>query len=450
MLVVSAALAITYGGRLLKWRNLFALLLVVILFVPIRHYTLSASVGFQLEPYRLLVVVILLAWVTSLLIDPRVRLRPTGFEAPLMAIVVVTVASILVNTARIHELGVQGIVTKKLTFFLSFIVIVYFMASVIRSRSDIDFVIRLIVIGGAILSFFALVEFNTGFNIFDHIGRIFPLLKVQETGFHSLEVRGGKARVYGSGQHPIAYGAFLLMLVPLAIYLARRTGTKLWLSAAGLIVLGSLATVSRTGILMIVVLLFMYARLFPAYTKRLWPLIVPALVVIHIALPGSLGTIKESFLPKGGLVKEQEGAKGTRGSGRVADLGPGLAEAAQTPLLGQGYGSRVVDIGPLQNAPILDDQWLETVLETGFLGVGVWLWLYIAFVRRMMRRAREDLESPDAWLYAALGTSVASFAFGILFYDAYSFIQVSFFSFVLIALGAMLLKQPRQTAAYVT
>ena len=106
----------------------------------------------------------------------------------------------------------------------------------------------------------------------------------------------------------------------------------------------------------------------------------------------------------------------------------------------------MVDIGPLQNAPILDDQWLETLLETGILGLATWLWLFVAFTRRMLRRAREDLESPDAWLYAALGTSVASFAFGIMFYDAFSFIQVTFFAFILIALGAMLNKEQRQPA----
>jgi O-antigen ligase len=446
VLVIVATAALIAGSRMLTWRNLFLLLLVVILFVPIRRYTLSSSVGFQLEPYRLVVLVILVLWLVSLLIDPRVRLKRTGFEKPLLSIVVVTVASILINTGRIHDLGVQSIVTKKLTFFLSFIVIVYFIASVIGTRADIDLIIKTLVGGGAILSFFALAEFNTGYNIFDHLSRFFPLLQVQETGFHSLEVRGGRARVYGSGQHPIAYGAALLMLVPLAVYLARQAKTKLWWTAAGLIVLGSLATVSRTGILMIIVMLFMYARLFPAYTKRLWPLLIPTLIVIHIALPGSLGTIKESFFPKGGLVKEQQGAKGTRGSGRVADLGPGLTEASRTPLLGQGYGSRVVDIGPLQNAPILDDQWLETLLETGILGLATWLWLFVAFTRRMLRRAREDLESPDAWLYAALGTSVASFAFGIMFYDAFSFIQVTFFAFILIALGAMLNKEQRQPA----
>jgi O-antigen ligase len=107
----------------------------------------------------------------------------------------------------------------------------------------------------------------------------------------------------------------------------------------------------------------------------------------------------------------------------------------------------VIDIGPLQNAPILDDQWLQTLLETGILGLGAWLWLFISFSRRMLRRAREDIDSPDAWLYAALGSSIASFAFGILFYDAFSFIQVTFFAFILIALGAMLLQQERGVVA---
>jgi polysaccharide biosynthesis protein PslJ len=438
--VVAGTAAILLGERLLRWRNLFVVLLLVILFVPIRKYTLSGAVGFQLEPYRLVVLVILLAWVAALLIDPRVRLRKTGFEAPLLAVIGVTVASILVNTGRIHELGVSSIVTKKLTFFLSFFVITYFVASVIGTRADVDFIIKILVGGGAVLSFFALVEFNTGFNVFDRLQTIFPLLKLQDTGFHSLEVRGGRARVYGSGQHPIAYGAALMMLMPLAIYLARRTRARIWGAAAVLLVLGTLATVSRTGILMLLVVIFIYARMFPAYTKRLWPLVIPALVVVHIALPGSLGTVKEAFFPKGGIIAEQKGAAGTRGSGRVADLGPSLGEASRTPFLGQGYGSRVVDIGPLQNAPILDDQWLETLLETGIVGLAVWVWLYVSFVRRMLRRAREDLDSPEAWLFTGLGAAIAAFAFGLLFYDAYSFIQVTFFSFVLIAIGSMLLQ----------
>ena len=293
----------------------------------------------------------------------------------------------------------------------------------------------MLVVGGAVLSFFALVEFNTGYNVFDHLGRLFPLLRIENTGFHTVEVRGGKARVYGSGQHPIAYGAFLLMLMPFGIYLARRSGKRVWWCIAGLLVLGTLTTISRTSIIMLLVVVFIYARLFPRATKRLLPLIVPAILVIHLALPGSLGTMWTSFFPHGGLVKQQEQGRGTGGSGRVADLGPGLSEAAQTPFLGQGYGTRVVDQGPLLNAPILDDQWLGTLLETGILGLLAWMWLFVSFTRRMLRRAREDIDSPDAWLYVAFGAAIASFAVGMLFYDAFSFIQVTFLAFVLMTIG---------------
>lgn len=446
-LVAGVAVMVTIGSRLLKWRNLLLVLLLVMLFVPIRKYSLSGSAGFQLEPYRAVAALILVLWIASLLIDQRVRIRSTKFEPQILTIVFVTLASIAANVNRIYALGVQTIVLKGIAFFLALILIVYFIASVIRTREELDFVVKVLVVGGAILSFFALVEFNTGYNVFDHINRFFPLLRLEYTGFHSLEVRGGKARVYGSSQHPIAYGAMLTMLVPLAVYLARRTRTRFWWAAAVLLVLGSLATISRTGIVMILVILFMYARTFPGFVKRLWPLLVPAILVIHFALPGSLGTLWGSFFPKGGIVAQQQGGAGTRGSGRLADLGPGLSEAMQTPILGQGYSTRVVDeTSPLQNAPILDDQWLGTLLETGLLGMAAWIWLFVSFTRRMMRRAREDIDSPDAWLYAALGTAVASFAFGMTFYDAFSFIQVTFVALLLITIGGLLISFEQATA----
>jgi len=439
-LVAGAAVLVSVGSRLFKWRNLLFVLLLVMLFVPIRKYSLSGGAGFQLEPYRAVAGVILVLWVAALLIDQRVRIRPTKFEPQILTIVFVTLASIVANVNRIYALGVQTIVLKGITFFLALILIVYFIASAIRTREELDFVVKVLVAGGAILSFFALIEFNTGFNVFDHLNRVFPLLRNEYSGFHDIEVRGGKARVYGSSQHPIAYGAMLTMLVPLAVYLARRTRTKLWWAAAVLLVLGSLATISRTGIVMIIVILVMYARTFPGFVKRLWPLLVPAILVIHFALPGSLGTLWGSFFPKGGIVAQQEQGTGASGSGRLTHIGPGLSQAMQTPLFGQGYSTRVVDeTSSLQNAPILDNQWLGTLLETGLLGMAAWIWLFVSFTRRMMRRAREDIAAPDAWLYAALGSAIASFAFGMAFYDAFSFIQVTFVALLMITIGGLLI-----------
>jgi O-Antigen ligase len=433
--LATVGIAITIGRRLLAWKNLFLVLLLVILFIPIRRFTLSGAGGFQLEPYRAVAFAIIPLWIVALLIDQRVRLRGTKLDPQLLTIVLVTLASDVVNTGRINHLHVQSVVAKGLTFFLSFVVIYYFMTSVLGRRSDVDMVIKTLVTGGAILSFFALIEFNTRYDVFDHINKLLPILKVENTGYHSLEVRGGHMRVYGSGQHPIAYGAALLMLAPLGIYLARKTRERKWLVAAVLLILGSLATVSRTGILMGIVMLVIYLRLYPKQTKRLWPVLIPAVVVIHVALPGSLGTIFTSFFPSGGVIAQQSQGTGASGSGRLAHIGPSIAEWGRSPVFGEGYGSRVVDQGPLQNAPILDDQWLGTLLETGLLGVAAWIWFFVAFTRRMLKRARECLDTDDGWLYAAL-------ACGMLFYDAFSFIQTTFFAFIIAGLGATLLNLP--------
>ena len=74
----------------------------------------------------------------------------------------------------------------------------------------------------------------------------------------------------------------------------------------------------------------------------MWPAIIPALIVIKLVLPGTLGAIKQSFLPAGGLIAEQQSMPGASGSGRLADLGPALNEWKQKPLVGEGFGTRVI------------------------------------------------------------------------------------------------------------
>ena len=59
--------------------------------------------------------------------------------------------------------------------------------------------------------------------------------------------------------------------------------------------------------------------------KRLWPVLIPALVLVHVAIPGTLGTLKESFAPPGGLLAEQQVVSGggvQPGGGRLADIAP--------------------------------------------------------------------------------------------------------------------------------
>jgi O-Antigen ligase len=440
--VVLVTLAALSRAAFLAWPHLIAALILTIMFVPIRRYSLPANLPFQLEPYRLFVMLLVAGWVASLLVDSRVRFRRTGFEAPLILIVGSAFISIIANPG--HVASVSSEVDKKLMFFVSFVLVLYLTASVIRRLDNIDYLAKTLVAGGAIVAFFAIVEARTGYNVFNHLQRVVPVLRFTSdtaTGPDMLRVGTARLRVFASAQHPIALGAALVMLTPLALYLARRYRRKRWMLCALTLAAGCASTVSRTGIVMFAVVAMVFLWLRPAETRRLWPAILPALVAIHFVLPGTLGAIKQSFMPAGGLIAEQQSMPGASGSGRLADLGPGIQEWKQQPLVGQGFATHIIRPGdPNPEDNILDDQWLGTLLETGAIGFFGWLWLFIRVVRRFGAEAKRD-ESERGWLLASLAAGVAAYAVGMLTYDAFSFIQVTFLMFIFIGIGSALLAE---------
>lgn len=421
------------------WRRLVVGLVAIVLYVPIRRYTVGTGLPFQLEPYRLYVIVLTLGWAASLLVDPAVRFRRTGLGVPVALVATAALLSDLVNPGRIGGQQLGSEVVKSLTFFLSFLVVLLLVASVLTRIDDVEAVLRALAAGGGALAVLGLVEAATGFDVFAHLHAIAPFLHKNPAPYLPEDIRGGRLRIIASAQHPIALSALFAILLPVAVYVARQQRTRLWTLNAFLLVLGVFATESRTGIVMLLVIGVVYLRLRPRETRRLWRWVLPAVVVIHLAVPGSLGALRASFFPVGGIVSQEEAGAGTHGSGRLADLGPSLAEWRLKPLFGEGYGTRIPDIGPKQNAAILDDQWLGTLLETGVVGVAAWLVLLGSAYRRLARAARSDT-SERGWLYAGLAASVASFGVGMATYDAFSFIQVTLVFFLLLALGSAALR----------
>ena len=296
-------------------------------------------------------------------------------------------ASVVANPGRVGD--VSSVVDKKLMFFFSFVLVLYLTVSVIRRLDNMTISIRVLVSGGAVVALFAIVEARTGFNVFDHLHRVVPGLSLSAETGGFVRMGTAKLRVFASAQHPIALSAALVMLTPLALYLARRYHQRRWLVCAIALVAGSTSTVSRTGVIMFLVVGIVFLWLRPRETMRLSPALLLAPVAIHFALPGTLGAIKQSFMHAGGLIAEQQSQPGESGSGRLADLGPGLEEWKRQPLVGQGFGTRVVDgsVGGA-TANILDNRWLGTLLETGALGFFGWLWFFARVLRRFGAEAK--------------------------------------------------------------
>jgi hypothetical protein len=340
-------------------------------------------------------------------------------------------------------------VIKATMFLASFIVVFYAIRTVAPTIPDVDFLIKVLVGSGAVVAAAAIYEARTGSNVFNHLSTVFPFLRENVvpdtlgdlTGFQ----RGGRSRVYASAEHPIALSAAFVMLLPLALYLARKTAQRRWMLCAGVLTIGTIGTVSRTGVLMLVTVGAVFLWLRFRETLRFWPALPLLLLAVHFAMPNTLGILKSSFFPQGGLIAEQSSEPGsTRVQGRVAKIRPTLELIKKDPLFGVGYGSQIVT-GPRANALILDNQWLGTLRETGFAGLAALIWLVGRLIRLGARKAKED-HSPDGLLMVALTASLLSCAVGMLTFDSLGFIQVSFLFFVILGFTAVVVRpRPERT-----
>ena len=394
-----------------------------------------------------MVGLLLIGWFISLLVDRRVRWRATGFEGPLLMIVAVTLGSDLANPGRVGS--VSSFVVKELWLFGCFVLFVYLIASVVKTREAVDRIVAVCVSAGTLVAIGAIVQRRTGYNVFLHLHAVLPMFHYDPTAAAAIEERGGGLRAFASAGHPIEFSTVMAMMVPFAVYLAVSRRKRIWWLSASLLALADFTGGSRTGIIGVAVVLVVFLWLRPRQTLRCWPALIPLLIALHFAAPGALGNVVEEFFPKGGLVHQQsETEVGPKGeiilSSRLSRIGPVLHEYNQIdPLLGLGYGTRVTGRATIaDNAIVLDDEWLDTLLETGLLGVLAWMWLFGRGIRRAGARAKLERDSPEGWLAVALAASLAAFGVAMFLYDAFGFVQGTFFAFTLVGLAGVVLRLP--------
>jgi polysaccharide biosynthesis protein PslJ len=452
--LIALVLAVALAAFLVHWPRVIAGLLLVVLLIPSDgRYILPGNLPFQLEPYRVVVGLLLAGWIGALLVDPRVRFRATKFEGPLILIAVATLGSEIANPSRVS--GLSSSVIKAIWLFLCFVLALYLITSVVRTRKVLDKLVIALVSGGCVVALAAVVERRTGDNLFNHLRLILPILEFHQVG-ESL-MRGGSLRAIASAGHPIELSTTMSMLMPFAIYLAVTRHQRRWWAALFVLVLGELSTSSRTGIIGIAAMIAVFLWLRPRQTLRFWPALIPLLLAVHVLMPGSIGGVYEGFFPSEGLIASQSytGVHGAQLT-RLSRLGPAFHEFGEhNVLFGQGYGTRITGATAIpgtgaaaiaDNAQILDDQWLGTLLETGLLGVLGWLWLFARAIRRLAARAKLEPTSAEGWLAVSIAAAILGFALSMETYDAFSFTQATFLVFTMLAFAAILLQLPRPAA----
>ena len=436
-----------------RWSWLVASMLVVIVLIPNDgRYILAAHLPIQIQPYRLVVGLIVVGWIIALLVDPRVRARATKLDAPIILIIVATLGSEIANPGRAGALS--SYVIKSMWLFATLIFLFYLMVSVVRNRAVIERLLTVLVVCGGIEALGAIYQRRSGNNIFDSIHFLLPGFTFTGLSGAAQQVRGGFIRATASAGHPIELSSTMAMMLPLAVYLAISRRQRRWWLVALVLIGGDFAGGSRTGIISLLVIVATFVCMRPRQTLRCWPALFPALIAVHFVAPGAIGGIQAGFFPSGGLVAQQSHVFIARGgvaedNTRLSRWGPSFQEWLQhNPLFGEGFGTRVTGVlangrtNPDDNATVLDNEWLGTLLETGLVGVIAWIWLFARVIRRLGARAKLERGTSEGWLPVALAASIGSFAASMFFYDAFSFIQATCVMFALLAIASVVLLLP--------
>jgi O-antigen ligase/polysaccharide polymerase Wzy-like membrane protein len=426
------------------WTRMVVLLVLVTWLIPIKSYKLPVNLPFNLEIYRLTIIILLAAWLVAVS-SGSAEARAGGRGRIVFVLAAGVTLSLLANLSTINAAGLQTQAVKSLSFFLSYLLAFVLVSSVLDRMDQIVKVLRVVAIGAAIVAGEALYESRMHVNLFDHLHSVLPFLV--HFGRDNQNVNGGALRVRASAQHPIALGCALVMCVPIAVHLSTRAASvrrkRGWYLVASLILMGALATVSRTVILMLLAMLICAFVLYGRKLLRFWPLLIVLVAVTHVAAPGVVSHIFKRFNPNGGLVSQLDSRAGMRGSGRIADVGPGLTRWSSSPLLGHGLGT-VASTGdslaalPSSQTPtvpiIFDDQYMNSLVSIGLLGLlGVLAFIWGA-VTRMVRTSRRT-RGPDSALVGACAMAAAGFGAGMATFDAFTFVQATLMFFIIAALG---------------
>jgi polysaccharide biosynthesis protein PslJ len=428
----------------LTWPNAIAAFALVIWLIPARGYRLPISLPFNLEPHRLVLAGLAIVFIAAL-IAGRAKLEFLGFGIPLAILATTATVSAILNYDEIGTAAGDLGAFKALSYFLGFLAVFVLVASTIKTHAAMDTVVRALVIGGTIVAFSAIYESRTAYNYFDHLHEWIPgLIRESRAVF---DVRGGNVRVYASAQHPIALSAALFMIFPLALYLISRAKTRLraqlWGVAAAICAMGAVATISRTTVVMGIALLLVGLWVRGRQVLRFWPLLLILPIAIHFAVPGALGGIYNAFFPEEGLAGDLATRSGESGSGRFADIEPGLRVWSESPLVGNGIGSRVTtgEAGAAQTAEgaegaviFFDNEWLGTLVSLGVLGILGTAWFVWGSLFTVGRFARR-VPGPRSELAAACAASIGAFGVSMFVFDAFAFVQATILCFAIAALG---------------
>lgn len=259
----------------------------------------------------------------------------------------------------------------------------------LRSRESIDRLLQVLTYLVAFVGFLGIIQFLTHFDITNYI--VIPGLTANGS-LNTTADRSGFLRVSATTSHPIEFGVMVAAVYPLALHYALddpRASKFIRWTVVVILTIAIPLSVSRSAILGITVAMIVLLISWPSSRRWMALMVTPLiLAAMRVTMPGLLGTLFSGFTHQDDSIK-----------GRTDDYAVIGTYIDRSPFVGTGFGSFIP-----KTFIILDNQYLGTTVELGYIGAVVLVVMMIvgfSSARGIVRRA------PDA-ATRSLGVSLSA------------------------------------------
>lgn len=402
-----------------------ALFGLIVLMFGVPSMLVFQPLGASATPAAMLGTVLFLVWVSIRLVGGRAPsgpwLRP--LHLALLFFAVAALLSIWVANLRAPTVVEMRSSDRGVLLLLAWSGICLGVADGLNTRHDLDRFLRAVVLATAAIACVGMLQFFVGWDISSL--KIPGLSPRSDLGL--IQERSSFRRVTGTTSHPLEFGVVLATVLPLAVHYAISPG---WRHRRDLVCLFLIAiaipmAISRSATLGAAVAGIVLFAGWNAQQRRKALLVVPVFLVgLRLLIPGLLGTIKSLFV---------YASVDPSISGRTDDYAQAEQYFAQSPILGRGWGTFLPEVYPL-----LDNQYLGQVMETGLVGLAALLTLFIVgiFCARGARRRAPDEETRSLGqaLVAAVAVPMVTFAT----FDGFGFSMIATLTFAILGAAACL------------
>ena len=306
----------------------------------------------------------------------------------------------------------------------------------VRGVDGVNSVMKVTICAVTFVSLVGILQFGLDIDLTRYLK--FPGLVPVLTDNSFILERSGLRRPAGTTNHPIEFGIVCAVAVPLAAHYAFRARTRgepaaRWFLCLLLLAMGAVVSLSRTAIIGLAVAGVFLLLAWPKKRSGGALLVVGMFVgAMQVGVPGLAGTIYGLFA---GI--------GTDSSiiARTDDYATAGKQIDLHPFFGRGFGTYL----PTKYGP-LDNQYLGTIVENGYVGLFVMITLLVVAIGTglLVRRLTTDRTTRE--LGAAIAAAIGVLAAGAATFDLLYFGMATGLLFVLIGLAGALMRGVRAEA----